>query len=127
MDARNFFMTRREMLKRNQFGGTLRAPLEIPHLYNGRNRTFIFLSYEAQRAHEGVVSNDVVPTSAMLNGDFSGAGEPVIYDLLTSRPAAAGSATVRDPFSDNKIPANRMAPQSQYFDKYQPAPNLTAT
>jgi Carboxypeptidase regulatory-like domain/TonB dependent receptor-like, beta-barrel/TonB-dependent Receptor Plug Domain len=36
-------------LRQNDFGGTLGGPVEIPHLYNGRNRTFFFLSYEGLR------------------------------------------------------------------------------
>jgi hypothetical protein len=30
---------------RNDFGGTLGRFLDIPHLYNDRNRTFFFFSY----------------------------------------------------------------------------------
>ena len=33
----------------NDFGGTLGGPLAIPHVYDGRNKSFYFLSYEGLR------------------------------------------------------------------------------
>src|SRR6266403_2257994 len=43
LDSRNFFSPTREVLKRNQFGGTVGGPVRIPKLYDGRNRTFFFV------------------------------------------------------------------------------------
>src|SRR5687768_2077638 len=42
LDARNFFPREREVLKRNQFGGTFGGPVLLPKLYNGRDKTFFF-------------------------------------------------------------------------------------
>lgn len=39
----------KQALRQNDFGGTLGGFLDIPHLYNGRNRTFFFFSYEGLR------------------------------------------------------------------------------
>ena len=36
-------------LRQNDFGGTLGGPVWIPKLYNGRDRTFFFFSYEGLR------------------------------------------------------------------------------
>ena len=36
-------------LRQNDFGGTLGGPVRIPHLYNGKNKTFFFISYEGLR------------------------------------------------------------------------------
>jgi hypothetical protein len=36
-------------LRQNDFGGTLGGPISIPHLYNGKNRSFFFASYEGLR------------------------------------------------------------------------------
>lgn len=36
-------------LRQNDFGGTLGGPVWIPKLYNGKNRTFFFASYEGLR------------------------------------------------------------------------------
>src|SRR3989441_673108 len=36
-------------LRQNDFGGTLGGPVRIPHLYNGKDKTFFFVSYEGLR------------------------------------------------------------------------------
>ena len=46
---RSFFATRVEPLKRNQFGAVLSGPVYLPKIYNGKNRTFFFGSYEGLR------------------------------------------------------------------------------
>ncbi|HWA95043.1 MAG TPA: carboxypeptidase regulatory-like domain-containing protein [Terracidiphilus sp.] len=35
--------------RQNDFGGTLGGPIWVPHLYNGRDRSFFFFSYEGLR------------------------------------------------------------------------------
>jgi hypothetical protein len=45
----NYFARTEPDLRQNDFGGTLGGPIEIPGLYNGRNRTFFFVSYEGLR------------------------------------------------------------------------------
>jgi hypothetical protein len=55
----------------NDFGGSVGGPVVIPHVYNGRNKSFFFGTYE--RFHlprTGVVQN-TVPTQAMRDGDLS--------------------------------------------------------
>jgi hypothetical protein len=39
----------KQALRQNDFGGTLGGFLDIPHLYNGRDKTFFFFSYEGLR------------------------------------------------------------------------------
>jgi hypothetical protein len=70
------------------------------------------------RQRQGLVFNDIVPTSAMKNGDFSAPGLNAIYDPLTT---ANGTRT---PFAGNIIPQNRISPQATFFNKYLPNPNL---
>ena len=53
LDARNYFSATRAILKRNQFGGDIGGPLSIPHLYNGKDKTFFFVDYEGQRLRQG--------------------------------------------------------------------------
>jgi len=76
----------------------------------------------------------------MRNGDFSGViggqvgtdslGRPEfaneIYDPLTSRPNPAHPGEyLRDPFSDNTIPTDRLSPAAlAIINKYYPLPNL---
>ena len=48
--------------RQNDYGGTIGGPV-IPHLYNGRDRTFFFFSWEQYRQHQGGVNTSTVPTA----------------------------------------------------------------
>src|SRR3954447_17058339 len=85
LDARNFFDPQRPDFKQNQFGGTFGGPVRLPH-YKGRERTFFFGYYEGFRLVRSANSITTVPTQAMVNGDFSAAGLPTIYDINTTTP-----------------------------------------
>jgi hypothetical protein len=60
LDANNWFgnahRLARPALRQNDFGFTLGGPVQVPHAYDGRNRTFFFLSYEGLRLVQPVVS-----------------------------------------------------------------------
>jgi outer membrane receptor protein involved in Fe transport len=81
----------RNILKRNQFGGTLGGPLTIPHLINGKDRFFFFVGYQGQRLSEQETtapSQTRVFTKAELGGDFSQSGpggtpDPAVVCFLT--------------------------------------------
>ena len=64
-DAMGFFALAIPELKRNQFGGTIGGPLSVPKLYNGKNKTFFFASYEGDGQVQGLTSNVPVPTQAL--------------------------------------------------------------
>lgn len=55
----------------NDFGGSLGGPVRVPKLYNGRDKTFFFFSWEQYRNNQGGTSVDTLPTDAERNGDFS--------------------------------------------------------
>lgn len=114
LDARNFFGTKRDLLKRNQFGVSAGGPIVLPKIYDGRNRTFFFANYEGMRERQGNIVNRTSPTQAMLNGDFSAIAN-TLYDPLTTGLAGG---TSRTPFGGNQIPANRLSKQAAYFNKY---------
>jgi hypothetical protein len=101
LDARNFFSLTRAILKRNQFGGDIGGPLALGHLYNGRDRTFFFLDYEGQRLRQGLVESGTVATSTQRAGDFTAAGQHVIYDPLTT--TTVGGITTRQQISCNGV------------------------
>jgi hypothetical protein len=117
LDSRNFFARDRAKLKRNQFGASAGAPVIIPKIYNGRNRTFFFANYEGMRERQGNVINRNSPTAAMLDGDFS-AHRNIIYDPLTTVAAPSGTGTIRTAFAGNRIPANRLSRQAQFFNPF---------
>ena len=44
--------------KQNNFGATVGGPVYIPKLYNGKNKTFFFGSYEGFRNRNGASSGN---------------------------------------------------------------------
>jgi hypothetical protein len=55
----------------NDFGGYLGGPVWIPKVYNGRDKTFFFFSYEQYRNNVGTSNVSTLPTDAERSGDFS--------------------------------------------------------
>ncbi|HUS07586.1 MAG TPA: TonB-dependent receptor plug domain-containing protein, partial [Bryobacteraceae bacterium] len=103
-------------LKRNQFGFTLGGPLMIPKVYNGKDKSFFFFSYQGQRLRRTPSSvNNIVPTAAQKRGDFSA--------LLPGR-------VLRDPFGsgvypNNQIPLSQFNPITKFIaDNYLPIPAI---
>jgi outer membrane receptor protein involved in Fe transport len=84
-------------LHQHQFGFSIGGPVVIPHLYNGRNKTFFYGSYEGFRQKTGATQLALVPTTAQLNGDFSAdlAKGITVYNPYTGQP-----------FQGNQIPSN---------------------
>ncbi|MBV9295384.1 MAG: TonB-dependent receptor, partial [Acidobacteriaceae bacterium] len=76
LNANDFFSnemgSRRNVLKRNQFGGTIGGPIYIPKVIDGRNKLFFFFAYQGQRQNSIAQYGDVPAyTPAELTGDFS--------------------------------------------------------
>ncbi len=66
LDAANYFENLRGVPKApfvwNEFGGSAGGPLYIPHLYDGRNRTFLFGAYDGSRLRLGTTLSGHAPT-----------------------------------------------------------------
>jgi hypothetical protein len=131
LDANNFFSNRagiaRPIFQRNQFGGSVGGPVNIPHVYDGRNRTFFFFDTETTYARIPDVFTTTVPIDAWKQGDFSGlktsSGQPItIYDPTTTTLNSNGIYT-RSPFAGNQIPLSRMDPVAMHVMNYYPEPN----
>jgi hypothetical protein len=126
LDARNYFSTTRAILKRNQFGGDIEGPLSIPHLYNGKDKTFFLVDYEAQRLRQGLVESGTVPTNAQRAGNFSAPGLKTIYDPLTTG-AGGGRTQINCNGVLNVICPSRISPQATAVLAYYPQANVGAT
>ena len=61
----------RNLDRKNDYGGTLGGPVRIPKLYDGRDKTFFFFSWEQYRQTQGSTITSTVPTDAERQGDFS--------------------------------------------------------
>ncbi|HEY6489853.1 MAG: carboxypeptidase regulatory-like domain-containing protein [Terracidiphilus sp.] len=115
----------------NQFGVNIGGPVYLPHLYDGRNRTFFFLNWEGFALRQGITYTQTVPTAAELSGNLSDLNTP-IYDPLSTCGVAGGSPCApgqsqynRTAFANATIPSNRLNPTSvAYLKAFFPAPNL---
>jgi hypothetical protein len=67
LDAKTFDFgtpSAKQQFNLNQFGGALGGPIQ-------KDKTFFFLDYQAKRQRHGIPFTGVIPTPAMMGGDFS--------------------------------------------------------
>src|SRR5579871_2805459 len=111
LNATAFGQQEKPHLISNDFGASMGGPVLLPHLYNGKNKTFFFGTYEGLRLPRGETIQNEVPTQAERNGDFSGTGI-VVKDPVTGLP-----------FPGNKIPSSRFSSVALGFLALYPLPN----
>jgi hypothetical protein len=118
---------------RNEFGASAGAPVIIPKLYNGKDKTFWFFSWESRRQLSDAYVNDSVPTEAMRDGNFAGLVNSngilsTIYNPYTTAYNATTKAYTRDPFDYNgalnAINPSLAAPLWNALMKMTPMPTL---
>src|SRR5256714_3707182 len=96
----------------NRPGFSIGGPVWVPKVYNGKDKTFFFFSFEQiEDSRPRFDANNIwSPTDALKNGDFSAYASAVkIYDPLTGT-FSGGTVTNRTQFSGNIIPAARINP-----------------
>jgi hypothetical protein len=88
-NARNAFATRRDTIKRNQFGGTLGGPI-------AKSKIFFFGGYQGTTVRQDPSDTIAfVPTAAMLSGDFTAFASPVCN--------GGRQIALRAPFVNNRV------------------------
>ena len=129
----------------NLYGGTLGGPVWLPRLYDGKGRTFFFASWEGIRNKDPRLTTLSVPTELERQGDFSQSFTtqlvgsqrvrvPItIYDPATvdTRPTITQNGRevtnptfgFRQPFPNNKIPAERISPIARKMLEFISLPN----
>ncbi len=55
----------------NNFGFSVGGPVWLPKIYDGRNKTFFYTSWDWYRVNAPATGNLTVPTQGMIGGDFS--------------------------------------------------------
>src|SRR5882762_1288453 len=140
----DFFKAPKPRDHQKDYGGNLGGPVWIPKLYNGRDKTFFFFSWEQYRNNQGLTGTSTIPTPAELNGDFSvllGAktttlnpcdnNNPIlvgqIFDPSTTR--VVNGVTCRSPFPGNTIntPLSAVAQNVLKFLPSTVKPNVAPT
>ena len=98
----NVFGTPKSAFRQNQFGVTGGGPVVLPHLYNGKDRTFWFFSYEGLRIRRAATNIGTIPTTGQLGGDLQ--DQPPIFDPATTRPDPNNPGKfIRDRLSCNGV------------------------
>lgn len=129
LDARNFFQPTVAPYHQNEFGGTIGGPVWLPHIYNGRNKTFFFFSYQGyRRVVPQVFGVPTVFTQDQRNGAFpdlatsaGSSGVPLVGDDGVTYPAGTPYSTV---FSGGIIPKADLNPLAlKLMNQYVPLPN----
>lgn len=122
----------RNKVRQNDYGFTVGGPVWIPKVYNGKNKTFFFFSFEQFRQKlTNDTSPDTVPIAAYRQGDFSNliatenrlvttASGPYVDPLGRTIPSGTifdpnsgttvNGVIVRNPFPNNQIPVSRFDP-----------------
>ena len=109
------------------WAGSFGGPVWIPKVYNGKNKTFFFLTTESYRQKSPLSDQYALPTAAERAGDFS-QSKRTIYNPLSSRPCQptdncpAKVTTIRDPFPGNRIPSTQINPVGAAVLGYLPLP-----
>ena len=121
LNARNTFQPAVPKFRNNIYGFSLGGPIRVPKVYNGKNHTWFFLSYEGVKNRASASSITRVATDAERQGDFSG----VIPGV------AASNTPIYDPFSTRAEPEPAKSPLPQLVQRvlrdYRIAGNLSIT
>jgi hypothetical protein len=119
-DRKGFFEATKGVYKQNDWGGSLGGPVRIPNVYNGKDKTFFFASFEGFSNTQGSnASFQSVPTrrcGTAISRRVNASGRRLtIYDPATTRPNPSGTGFIRDPFPGNKIPADRFSNAAKQY------------
>ena len=115
--------------QQNVFGGTVGGPVVLPHLYNGRNKSFFFFSYQGNRhVSPEAFGIPTVYSSAQRGGAFSdlatskgSSGFAMIGDDGKNYPAGTPYSTI---FAQGQIPQADLNPLAlKLMNQYVPPPN----
>jgi hypothetical protein len=83
--------------QRNEYGGNLSGPILIPHLYDGRDRSFFFASYEGFHLTQSASISSTQPTAAERMGDFS---------CFLPGGSCTPTVTIKNPLTGLPFPGN---------------------
>ncbi len=139
MDANGFNanhttpVTSKGHFSRDQYGFTLGGPVILPKIYNGRKKTFFFVSYEGLRDTSAGSFLGTVPTALERAGDFSHTYDAkgnliVIYNPYSTIVSGGTYKRTAVPGNNiNNIPGVTLNTIGQALVNLYPMPNQTGT
>ena len=104
LEAKDYFAGKPAPYHQHQFGGSIGGP--VLH-----DKLFFFFNYEGYRESQSSVSNNLVPTPAEFNGDFSAVSTPIYnpYNVVNGQ---------RVQFQGNMIPSSMINPTAKALLAY---------
>jgi Carboxypeptidase regulatory-like domain len=120
-NARNYFSSTVDPLKRNQFGGTIGGPVMIPHLVSGAH-TFFFFGTQKTIIHTLQGGKTAfVPTQANLRGDFSSLNSATDPNNPLGKVIQIVNPFTGVPYHNNQIPVASFDPAALAFEEDLPS------
>jgi len=99
----------------NQFNAEVGGPVVIPHVYNGKDKTFFMFDYQGLRNVETTSSTYTVMTPLMRQGNFT---------------ELSPQTTLTDSYNPSCVSGNQIlciSPVAQQFLKVIPSPNVKSS
>ena len=119
LDARPYGFTTKVPVsapfKWNQYGFTLGGPVQIPKVFDGKNRLFFMSNYEGFKLRAEAQQTFSLPSAAMRTGNFS----ELLPGIVIKDPTKNNA-----PFTGNIIPSQRFHPTSIGLLEFLPIPNI---
>lgn len=134
---------------KNDYGLTMGGPVRIPHVYDGKDKSFFFFNWEQLRYSTGSAITSLIPTPAELgnNGQYFDFSSTLGAQILNPNNTPATDACnttlyfgeIFDPNTEvnqcrtpltyngnlNQIPVGRESKVASAVLKYMPSPNLS--
>jgi hypothetical protein len=119
LDARPFGFTSKvpvsSPFKWNQYGFTLGGPVQIPKLFNGKDKLFFMTNYEGFKLRQQAQTVYTTAPQAMRDGNFS----QILPGVVITDPKNNNT-----PFPGNIIPPQRLDPVAVAMLSFYPLPNI---
>jgi uncharacterized protein (DUF2141 family) len=125
-DSKGFFNSKVPVDRENNYGFSIGGPIRIPHVYDGRNKTFGHYSQEWYKQNNEDTDVSTVPTKLEKTGDFSdwvdSSGNVIpIYDNIPGDPGFGQQFQYNGKL--NVIPPNLISQNSNALLQYIPDPD----
>jgi len=112
LNSNNIFAISKPKIIMNDFGGTLGGPIQIPHLFNGHDSTFFFVSFEGLRLPRQTPIVLSVPSMDMRSGNLTS------Y-LGSSTPVQVPVSLISANILQYLFPVPNLGPANSFANNYQ--------
>jgi hypothetical protein len=122
------------VINQNSFGFSVGGPVFIPKIYNGKNKTFFYTSFDWFRLNSSEIGTNTIPTPAEVGGDFSAypasiglpANTPTIFVPQNFvAPAGCTAPAPGQPWPNNTIPTSCFSTTAKTLLSLIPPPTRT--